>query len=107
MLSPPALTEQHISRFQKNGYVVMRNAFSAKAMQQIKHWTKQLVEFPEEPGKHWVYYEKSWIDPSQELINRIENISPFHPGFAELSLVLKAPVGQLLGEEAVYGRRYK
>ena len=41
------------------------------------------------------------LDGDQLLISRIENISPFHPGFAELSAALKAPVAQILGEAAV------
>ena len=56
---------------------------------------------PEEPGKHWVFYEASLLDPSQQIINRIENIAAHHRGFRELADALKGAVGQLLGEEAV------
>jgi hypothetical protein len=33
------------------------------------------TERPEEPGKHWVYHEKSQRDPGEGLIRRIENIA--------------------------------
>jgi ectoine hydroxylase-related dioxygenase (phytanoyl-CoA dioxygenase family) len=48
-----------------------------------------------------VYHETSRLDPDARLISRIENIAPFHEGFAELAEVLRASAGQLLGEEAV------
>ena len=101
MLTTLVLTDQRISNFHRDGYVVVRAVFSATEMQQIEAWTRELAALPEEPGRHWVYHEQSLLDPSKKLINRIENISPFHSGFAELSTVLKAPVGQLLDEKAV------
>jgi ectoine hydroxylase-related dioxygenase (phytanoyl-CoA dioxygenase family) len=45
-----------------------------------------------------VFHEKSLKDGESDLVNRIENISPFHAGFAELTEALKAPVAQLCGE---------
>ncbi len=101
MVSTPVLTEQQIGDFHRDGYVVVRGGFDAAEMKPIEGWTRELAERPEEPGKHWVYHEKSLLDPGTELICRIENISPFHSGFAELSAALKAPVGQLLGEDAL------
>jgi ectoine hydroxylase-related dioxygenase (phytanoyl-CoA dioxygenase family) len=101
MLKTPTLTDQQINDFNRDGYVVVRGAFDTAEMQQIEAWTRELAERPEEPGKHWVYHEKSLLDPGRDLICRIENIRSFHSGFAEVTQVLQAPVGQLLGEEAV------
>lgn len=100
MLTTPVLTDQQIADFERDGFVVARGAFNADDVAQIDAWTRALAALPEEPGKHWVYHEKSLLKSGESLINRIENISPFHTGFATLSTVLKAPVGQLLGEEA-------
>ena len=47
----------------------------------------------------WVYYEENLIPKSKSVINRIENIAPFHKGFQMLSQSLKPSVHQLLGEE--------
>jgi len=101
MLSIPVLDKKQTVEFHRDGFVVVRNAFSVKEMQRIETWTNELASLHEESGKHWVYHEKSRLDPDAKLINRIENISPFHTGFAELSKVLKIPVGQLLGEKAI------
>ncbi|MFQ5784526.1 MAG: phytanoyl-CoA dioxygenase family protein, partial [Alphaproteobacteria bacterium] len=101
MLETPVLTDQQISDFRRDGYVVVRGGFGAADMRRIEGWTRELAELPETPGRHWVYHEKSRLDPNHDLICRIEKISPYHVGFAELSRTLKNPVGQLLGEEAV------
>lgn len=101
MLITPTLTDQQINDFHRDGYVVVRSAFGDDEMQVIETWTQELTELPEEPDKHWVYHEKSRLDPDEKLICRIENIRPFHSGFAQLTEVLKDPVRQLLAEEAV------
>lgn len=100
MLKTPTLTDEQIEAFRNDGYVVLREGFDATDLGQIEQWTGDLAARPEETGKHWVYHEKSLIDGKQDLICRIENISPFHDGFEHLTQVLKAPVGQLLGEQA-------
>ena len=100
MLNTPILNEEQINTFERDGYLIVSQAFFADEMKRIDTWTQELVALPEESGKHWVYHEKSLKGDSADLISRIENIAPFHAGFKELSRVLKAPVAQLLGEEA-------
>ncbi len=100
-LKTPVLTDQQIGDFRRDRYVVVRATFGATEMARIDTWARELAAMPEEAGRHWVYWEQSLLEPDRKIINRIENISPCHSGFAELSQTLKAPVGQLLGEEAV------
>jgi hypothetical protein len=100
-LATPVLGDGHVADFHRDGYVVLRGGFGAADIKRIETWTRELAELPEEAGKHWVYHERSLLDPATELIGRIENISPFLPGFAELTRVLKNPVDRLLGEDAV------
>ena len=101
MLTVPRLDDKQLGDFARDGFVILRNALAQGDMQQVETWTRELASRPEKSGRHWVYHEKSRLDPPVELINRIEYISPFHAGFAELSHALKAATGQLLGEEAV------
>jgi 2-aminoethylphosphonate dioxygenase len=101
MLRTPVLTEQQISDFKRDGFVVIPQAFDAGESAQIEKAMVDLVALPEEPGKHWVYWEESLKNPGEKIICRIENISPHVATFKELSDALKAPMGQLLGEEAV------
>jgi hypothetical protein len=100
-LSTPRLSAEQIESFKADGFVVLPGGFDAAETRHIEAWTRELAAWPEEVGKHWVFHEKSQLDPARRLINRIENISPFHPGFKELSRVLAGPVAQLLGEDAV------
>jgi 2-aminoethylphosphonate dioxygenase len=100
-LHSPRLDDEQIASFARDGFLIVRDAFDADEMAMIAGWADELAARPEESGRHWVYHEKSRLDPDLELISRIENIAPFHDGFAELARALQGPVGQLLGEEAV------
>lgn len=101
MLSPPVLTAQQVAAFAATGCLVVRTGFDAGAVREVGRWCDELLALPEEPGKHWVFHEKSLLDPGRDLVSRIEYIAPFHNGFAVLAEALRAPVGQLLGEAAL------
>jgi ectoine hydroxylase-related dioxygenase (phytanoyl-CoA dioxygenase family) len=101
MLEVPVLSEEQIADFERDGYLVVRGAFGAETTARIERWCDELTAMPEEPGKHWVFWEQSLTNLNEKIRSRIENISANHAGFAKLTAALKAPVGQLLGEEAV------
>jgi ectoine hydroxylase-related dioxygenase (phytanoyl-CoA dioxygenase family) len=101
MLTIPTLTDNQIKDFKRDGFVVVSGNFNEDEVFRIQAWTTELAEIPEVSGKQWVYHENSKLDPDIKLINRIEYISPFHAGFAELNTALKSPMSQLLGDEAV------
>lgn len=100
-LHAPALSEEQVARFNADGYLVVRAGFDHEEMRHIDAWAREVEAMPEVSGRQWVYHEDSLKDPGRRLIARIENIAPFHTGFAELSGALKRAAGQLLGEEAV------
>jgi hypothetical protein len=100
MIATPVLTDQQVADFDRDGYVLVPGAFKGADAETLVRWVTEVQTLPEEVGKHWVFHEKSSLDGS-ELINRIEYISPFHAGFAELSNALKSPCAQLFGEDAV------
>ncbi len=75
--------------------------FNAEDAARIDGWTQEVAALPEKLGRHWVFHETSLKDETTDLINRIENISPFYEGFKALTRTLKAPVARLLGEDAV------
>ncbi|MEE2746419.1 MAG: phytanoyl-CoA dioxygenase family protein [Pseudomonadota bacterium] len=101
MLQTPKLNSAHISEFKSNGFVVNTGGFSAEDIAIIDDWTSKLALAPEEVGKHWVYHEPSHFDKSDLLINRIENIAPFHEGFNFLAKCLSYSIGQLMSEKVV------
>lgn len=100
-LTAPELTESQIASFRRDGFVLVRQAFGAAAAADFGRWAEELTALPEEPGKHWVFHEKSLTEPGRDLISRIENIAPHHDGYAALARALEAPAGQLMGEPAV------
>jgi 2-aminoethylphosphonate dioxygenase len=100
MLSRATISKQQIDQFKKDGFLLIKGGFNQKETAMIESWATELAEMPEESGKHWVYHEKSQLDSEVNLINRIENISPYHAGFAELADVLKYPMSQLFDEES-------
>ena len=100
MIATPHLTDSQIADFHRDGYVIVPQAFGIKDMTVIKRWTQEVEDLPEQPGRHWVFHEKSRLN-EDDLINRIEYISPFHDGFANLTAVLRAPAAQLYGEEMI------
>ena len=97
MLKVRKLEKDKIEYFRTNGFVVDRNSFEERDSCLIQSWASDLAALPEESGKHWVYSESSQLS-DRKIINRIENIQPFHQGFSELARSLIAPVGQLFGE---------
>lgn len=101
MLNTPSLSPEQISDFENDGYLVVKGAFSPPEMKTFSDWTDEVLAMPEETGKHWVYHEKSLRSEDTNLVSRIENITPFHDGFRQMTEALRRPVGQLLGEEAV------
>ena len=100
MLPTPKLTDQHLQSFRDDGFLIARGLFDAATMEKISEWSDEMLARPEESGRHWVYHEKSLKGDGADLVSRIENISPFHDGFAALTESLKLPVSQLLGEDA-------
>jgi 2-aminoethylphosphonate dioxygenase len=100
-LAVATLTGDQIAAFKRDGFLLAPSIFTAADVARISRWTDELVAMPEEPGRHWIYHEKSLKDSSRRLISRIENICPYHPGFAELADVLRKPVAQLMDEPAV------
>jgi 2-aminoethylphosphonate dioxygenase len=101
MLTIPTISKQQIEQFKTDGFLLIKSGFNQEEISKIESWTTEISEIPEKSGTHWVYHEKSKLKPDINLINRIENISPFHSGFAELSKALEQPISQLFDEESI------
>ena len=100
-LGTPRLSDTQVEIFKRDGFVVARGAFGPAEVDRFARWAEDLAAMPEAPGRQWVYWEESRKTPDEKIICRIENISPFHDGFAALAAALKPAAAQLLDEEAV------
>ena len=85
MLTTPTLTDAQVKSFYDDGYLVVRGGFDAADTARIDAWAREVEAMPEVSGRHWVYHEKSLKQPDRQLVCRIENIAPFHDGFAALT----------------------
>ena len=83
MLTEPKFRTEQIECFKDQGFVIFPKAFNAVEAQTIHDWAVELAEAPEEPDRHWVYHETSLVDKNLSLINRIENMTPFHADFED------------------------
>lgn len=96
-----SVTSEVRTAFERDGYALFPGAVDAATVALISEWTDELASRPERSGGPWVYHERSQIDPSQQLVARIEYFSRFHPGFRELAATLGDATAALLGEPVV------
>jgi hypothetical protein len=96
-------TTEQLAQFDHAGFVVIRGFFVAAECTELRRWTEEIAGAPELPGRHMVYYEDSMTEPGRRIVQRIENVCPFHPGFDTRLRHgrLIAWAGALLGGEAV------
>jgi 2-aminoethylphosphonate dioxygenase len=77
-------TPEQLAEFDRDGFLVVRGFFEAAECAQLLRWTEDIAAAPELPGRHMVYYEDSLSEPGLRIVQRIENVSPFHAGFDTL-----------------------
>ncbi|MBI1870803.1 MAG: phytanoyl-CoA dioxygenase family protein [Chlamydiae bacterium] len=77
--------------------------FSHGEISNLVSWTELLENYPEVPGQHMMYFEKSLLNPEKRILNRIENFIPYHTGFREFFIKGKMlqSVSELFGASAV------
>ncbi|NTI24874.1 phytanoyl-CoA dioxygenase family protein [Rhizobium rhizogenes] len=97
------LSSLQVQQFQQFGWVHLPAFFNEEATAMIQQWTSEITAMPEVPGRHMVYYEQSLLEPSQRVIQRIENFCPHHSAFDSICRTgpLADAVSQVLGNDAV------
>jgi hypothetical protein len=95
------LTEDQIRAFHREGFVVVPGLVARADMDRVIAWTDEVQAWPETAGKWMMYFEQDAA--GRRLLNRMENVLPYHEGFRELarSRLLMGACGQLFGEPAV------
>lgn len=97
------LTPEQVEDFRLRRYVVVPGLFGPAEMAQVRAWADEVGAWPETAGKWMMYFEQSSAEPRRRLLNRIENVLPWHDGFRALATGLKmqGACAQLFGEPAV------
>lgn len=100
---PNYFSDDEIAAYRRDGFVVVRGFLDVAAMRDITAWTGEVQNWPETPGEHMMYFERSLKDGDKRVLNRVENFCPYHRGFDALMNEgeLPARVGELIGEDAV------
>ncbi len=95
------LSRAQVAGFQRDGYVTVRQLFNATEVTDIARWTDEVQRWPETAGRHMMYFEQDRA--GRRLLNRMENILPYHAGFRRLATGerLQGGCGQLFGAAAV------
>ncbi len=97
------LTQAHIDAFKRDGYVLVRGLYTADEIRDIARWTDEVAAYPEIPGRYMMYFEQSRLHPGQRLLNRMEDIEPYHEGFSRVfnGDKMKGSIDRLFGEPSV------
>lgn len=103
MPKPAVLTPDQIAAFRRDGFVHVPGFFDPAETARITAWVDEVAAWPEAPGRHMVYYEDSLSEPGKRVVQRIEDLTPFHAVFRALYREgrMAAAVAELLGEPAV------
>jgi hypothetical protein len=97
------LSREQMASFQRDGFVVVPGLFGAGEIDQVEAWSEEVHDWPETPGRHMMYFEESSSHPGQRILNRIENVLPYHGGFKALAVgpKMQGACSQLFGEPAL------
>jgi hypothetical protein len=95
------LGEAQIAGFRRDGFVILRGFFDTREIADIARWTDEVQHWPELAGRHMMYFEQTAA--GGRLLNRMENLLPYHQGFRALATgaKMRGTCGQLFGEPAV------
>lgn len=97
------LTPAQIASYEKDGFVLVSQVFSAREMAALVAWVDEVERTAYPPNTVLKYYEESQSDVVERRLRRAENFCPEHSalgGFATSPLLLNL-VGQLFGEPAI------
>jgi len=89
--------------FRRDGFLFLPGFLDADEIAQVAAWTDEIAAWPETVDGHMVYYEDSLLESGVRVVQRIEDLTPFHAGFRRLMTGgrLSAAAGELFGEPAV------
>lgn len=96
------LSKHQLQEFDRDGFLLLHKPFDTAEVDQIVSWVNEVQAYPEIPGQHMMYFEKSLLEPGKRILQRMENVYDYHPGFHGLldSDRVKGRVSELFRETA-------
>lgn len=96
------ITDEMLENWRRQGFLVVRGVYDADQMKDITRWVSEIQQWPETAGGHMMYFEDSLAEPSERVLNRVENFVPYDARMAALfEEDLKSACSRLFDEEAV------
>ena len=95
--------KSHILKFQKNGYLVCRNFFNQKLVDQIILSISQIEKFKDSNGKWMKYYDISLKNGKTKILTRIENFYDYHKVFKKIfsNQNIKKQLKKIAGDDLI------
>ena len=78
-----SMTSADLASYAGDGYLVLPGLFDRAEAERQAAWTDEVAAWPEVPGRHMVYWEAHRHEAGRRVLSRIENFSPYHPGFRD------------------------
>ena len=96
-------SQKQINDYKNNGYLVSRNFFKKKEIDNLIQWTDEVENFKETRGKWMKYYDPSLKNKKQYILTRIENFVEYHKKFRKFILSKKMlnQLKKIFGSEIV------
>lgn len=97
------LSPDQVARYRAQHFLLVPGLFTPGEAARIGAWADEVADWPETPGKWMMYFEQSSTETRRRLLNRMENVLPWHEGFRQLSTSdrMMGACAQLLGEPVV------
>ena len=97
------LNNDHVQKFQKNGYLVCRNFFNQKIVNQIISSIGQIENFKDANGKWMKYYDISLKNEKKKILTRIENFYDYHKIFKKIfsNQNIKKQLKKIAGDDLI------
>lgn len=96
------ITEAMLEDWRRQGFLVVRGVYNEEQIKEITSWVNEIQQWRETAGEHMMYFENSLSEPSERVLNRVENFVPYHSQMAALfDDDLRTACGGLFGEDAV------
>ena len=97
------LTCEQMAAFERDGFVIVRGAFTGEEAAAHARAIEALAAQRLEPGRQMVYYEDSLVEPGARVLSRIEKFVEWDGDLAHLVFDdrIVGPASALLGDRAV------
>ena len=79
-------SKKQLENYKKNGFLLSRNFFTKKDIENLIKWMDEIENYKEVKGKWMKYYDRSLKNKKRFILTRIENFVDYHKKFKKFIL---------------------